>query len=112
MNTANNSEPRIKRVRVTKDEIIADLVDGRVISVPLVWSWRLSEATPKQRATFRLIGDGQGIHWPEIDEDLSAEGMLHGIPARRPRLAPRSTTTFRNQSRTTKRTRSKSLRSL
>src|SRR3989442_14460852 len=84
MNTANNSEPRIKRVRVTKDEIIADLVDGRVISVPLVWAWRLSEATPKQRATFRLIGDGQGIDWPEIDEDLSAEGMLHGIPARRP----------------------------
>src|SRR5947199_8128149 len=90
MNTANNSEPRIKRVRVTKDEIIADLVDGRVISVPLVWSWRLSEATPKQRATFRLIGDGQGIHWPEIDEDLSAEGMLHGIPARRPRSASRA----------------------
>ena len=71
MNTAANSEARIKSVRVTSDEIIADLVDGRVISVPLAWSWRLSEATPKQRAKFRLIGAGQGIHWPEIDEDRS-----------------------------------------
>src|SRR2546429_9834302 len=109
MNTANNSEPRIKRVRVTKDEIIADLVDGRVISVPLVWSWRLSEATPKQRANFRLIGDGQGIHWPEIDEDISAEGMLHGIPARIQR--PPSARASRNQA-TNKRTRQKDSRGI
>jgi uncharacterized protein DUF2442 len=79
------SDPRIQKVRVSKDQIIADLVDGRVISVPLAWSWRLSEATPAQRANFRLIGSGQGVHWPEIDEDLSVEGMLHGTPARRPR---------------------------
>jgi len=85
MNTAARSDPRIQEVRVTEDEIIAHLVDGRVISVPLAWSWRLSEATPAQRANFRLIGTGQGIHWPEIDEDISIEGMLHGIPARRPR---------------------------
>src|SRR5437867_10167827 len=88
MNTAANSEPRIKSVRVTSDEIIADLVDGRVISVPLAWSWRLSEATPKQRAKFRLIGTGQGIHWPEVDEDISVEGMLHGSPAARPTVHP------------------------
>ena len=87
MNTAANSEPRIKSVRVTDDEIVADLVDGRVISVPLAWSWRLSEATPKQRAKFRLIGAGQGIHWPEVNEDISVEGMLHGVPAHRPRPA-------------------------
>ncbi len=85
MNTAARSDPRIQEVRVTEDEIIAHLVDGRVISVPLAWSWRLSEATPAQRANFRLIGTGQGIHWPEIDEDISIEGMLHGVPARRPR---------------------------
>ena len=85
MNTAASSDPRIQEVRVTEDEIIAHLVDGRVISVPLAWSWRLSEATPAQRANFRLIGTGQGIHWPEIDEDISVEGMLHGVPARRPR---------------------------
>jgi hypothetical protein len=85
MNTAGSTEPRIRDVRVTEDEIVAHLVDGRIISVPLAWSWRLSEATPQQRARFRLIGSGQGVHWPDIDEDISVEGMLHGVPARRPR---------------------------
>jgi len=85
MSTVVSAEPRIQRVRVTRDRIIADLADGRVVSVPLAWSWRLSEATPAQRANFRLIGAGQGVHWPEVDEDLSVEGFLHGIPARRPR---------------------------
>jgi hypothetical protein len=87
MNTAASSEPRIQQVRVTEDEIIAQLADGRVISVPLAWSWRLSEATPRQRARFRLIGSGQGVHWPDVDEDISVEGMLHGVPAHRPRSA-------------------------
>lgn len=59
------------------------LVDGPTISVPLAWSWRLSEASPTQRSNFEIIGDGQGVHWPEIDEDTSVEGMLHGTPARR-----------------------------
>ena len=72
---------------MTRDQIIADLVDGRVVSVPLAWSWRLSEATPAQRANFRLIGAGQGVHWPDVDEDLSVEGLLHGTPARRPKLS-------------------------
>jgi hypothetical protein len=84
MNTAASNDPRIQNVRVTGDEIIAHLVDGRVISVPLAWSWRLSEATPKERANLRLIGSGQGVHWPDVDEDISVEGMLHGIPAHRP----------------------------
>lgn len=75
-------EPRIKTVRVTEDTITAELVDGRTISVLLAWSWRLSEATPEQRARFEIIGDGQGVHWPDVDEDISAEGMLHGVPAR------------------------------
>jgi hypothetical protein len=78
-------EVRIKDIRVTEDTITAYLVDGRIISVPLAWSWRLSEATPKQRANYKIIGDGQGVHWPEIDEDISAEGMLYGTPAPRPR---------------------------
>jgi hypothetical protein len=77
-------EVRIKDIRVTDDTITAQLVDGRIISVPLAWSWRLSEATPKQRANFRIIGEGHGVHWPDIDEDISAEGMLYGIPAPRP----------------------------
>ncbi len=82
---ANSLEPRIKEIRVTEDQIIANLMDGRTISVPLTWSWRLSEATPEQRLNFEIVGDGHGVHWPDIDEDISAEGMLHGIPARRPR---------------------------
>ena len=99
MNTVASTEPRIQHVRVTEDEIIARLADGRVISVPLAWSWRLSEATPQQRAHFRLIGSGQGVHWPDVDEDISVEGMLHGAPARRPRstTAPESGGAARDQ---------------
>ncbi len=85
MNTAGNIvEPRLLSVQVTDDEIIAHLVDGRTISVPLVWSWRLTEATPEQRQNFEILGDGQGIHWPDVDEDISVDGMLYGSPARRP----------------------------
>lgn len=78
-------EARIRNIKVASDTITAYLVDGRVVSVPLAWSWRLSEATPAQRANFEIIGDGQGVHWPDVDEDISVEGMLHGVPARRPR---------------------------
>jgi hypothetical protein len=85
MNIVVSTEARIRDVKVTADTITAYLMDGRVISVPLAWSWRLSDATPTQRANFEIIGNGQGVHWPEVDEDISAEGMLHGVPARRPR---------------------------
>jgi hypothetical protein len=85
MSIAVSVDPRIKAVLVTEDLITFDLVDGRTVSVPLAWSWRLSEATPEQRARFEIIGDGQGVHWPDVDEDLSAQGMLTGMPARRPR---------------------------
>lgn len=82
MITAISIEPRIKKVVVTKNEIIVQLIDGRTVSVPLAWSWRLSEATPKQRARFEIIGGGEGVHWPDVDEDISAQGMLTGGPAR------------------------------
>jgi hypothetical protein len=86
MSIANNViEPRLVDIQITEDEIIAHLVDGRTISVPLAWSWRLSEATPGQRQNFEIIGDGQGIHWPDVDEDISVEGMLFGSPAHRPK---------------------------
>lgn len=85
MSTVLRVDARVMAVRVTDDTIIADLVDGRSISVPLAWSWRLSDATPTQRANWRLIGSGDGIHWPDIDEDISVRGMLDGVPARRPR---------------------------
>jgi len=84
MSTAANVDARIQTVAVTEDTITAQLSDGRRISVPLVWSWRLCEATPEQRERFEIIGNGSGIRWPDIDEDISAEGMLHGTPARRP----------------------------
>ena len=86
MNTvANNMEARIKHVEVTEDMITAYLVDGRIISVPLAWSWRLLEATPEQRNNYEIISGGIGVHWPDVDEDISAKGMLYGVPARRPR---------------------------
>ena len=90
MSTAQNVEPRIQSVSVSDDLISAQLLDGRTISVPLAWSWRLSEATPEQRSRFEIIGSGSGIHWPDVDEDISVEGMLRGIPAGRPRrLSPK-----------------------
>lgn len=89
MNIMVNTEARIRDIKVTSNTITAYLVDGRVVSVPLAWSWRLSEATPAQRAKWRIIGDGQGIHWPDVDEDISVEGMLRGVPAHRPRNTTR-----------------------
>ncbi len=81
----STSDARAISVDVTADEIIAHLTDGRTISVPLAWSWRLSDATEEQRRRYELIGDGSGIHWPDVDEDISVRGMLDGVPARRPR---------------------------
>ena len=85
MSIAVNADARVKNATVTDDLITFHLVDGRIISVPLVWSWRLSEATAAQRDNYEIIGDGQGVHWPDVDEDLSVEGMFNGIPARRPK---------------------------
>jgi len=79
-----NKPACIQTIEVTEDAIVAQLKDGRIISVPLVWSWRLNDASPAERSNFEFIGDGEGVHWPEINEDISAEGMLHGIPAHRP----------------------------
>lgn len=85
MYTVVKLDTRIKDIEVTDDSIIAHLMDGRTISVPLVWSWRLAEATPTQRKHHEIIGDGHGVHWPDIDEDISAEGMMYGTPAPRPK---------------------------
>ena len=85
MNTVVKLDTRIKDIEVTDDSIIAHLMDGRTISVPLVWSWRLMEATSEQRKHYEIIGDGHGDHWPDIDEDISADGMLYGMPAPRPK---------------------------
>ena len=66
------------KVTATDDALIADLADGRTITVPLAWFPRLSHGTPLQRANWRLIGGGVGIHWPDLDEDISAESLLAG----------------------------------
>jgi hypothetical protein len=84
MSIAVSAEPKIKEVSISEDSITTSLTDGRTVSVPLSWSWRLSEATPEQRGRFEILGSGQGVRWPDLDEDISVEGMLAGAPARRP----------------------------
>ncbi len=76
---------RVRDVRVTDDAISVDLFDGRTITVPLAWYPRLLYATFEQRANWRIAGAGYGIHWPDIDEDLSTQGLLRGAPAPRGR---------------------------
>ena len=72
----------VKDVRFTEDLLIVDLVDGRTISVPLVWYPRLLHASPSQRKNWKKSAGGFGVHWPDVDEDLSTEGLLRGAPAR------------------------------
>jgi hypothetical protein len=81
------SEPKageqVREVSFTEDTIGVDLFDGRTITVPLAWYPRLLHATSKQRANWRIAGGGYVIHWPDIDEDLSTQGLLQGSPAPR-----------------------------
>ena len=81
--SGNNAGERAKDVRFPEGEQVlsVDLVDGRTITVPLAWFPRLLHATPEQRANWQICGGGFGIHWPDVDEDLSTEGLLRGAPA-------------------------------
>lgn len=72
---------RVTDVRFGEDTLSVDLADGRTITAPLAWFPRLLHATPEQRDNWTIAGGGFGIHWPEIDEDLSSEGLLRGAPA-------------------------------
>ena len=74
--------PLARAVAVSDDELTVSLADGRVIAVPLVWFPRLLGASAEAREKWELLGDGEGIHWPEVDEDLSVEGLLAGNRAR------------------------------
>lgn len=74
-------EPRAQHVRCTDDELVVTLSDGRTLSVPLAWFPRLAGASASQRAHYELLGDGSGIHWPSIDEDVSVLGLLAGNPS-------------------------------
>lgn len=71
-------EPSATEVKVTDDAVMVELSDGRTVSAPLAWYPRLLHGTPAQRGCWRLIGGGEGIHWPDLDEDLSVEGLLAG----------------------------------
>jgi hypothetical protein len=75
------ANPRAQEVLVTEDELTVSLVDGRRVTVPLAWFPRLLHASPAQRSNWQLLGDGEGIHWPDVDEDLSVAGILRGTPA-------------------------------
>jgi Protein of unknown function (DUF2442) len=81
----NSLEPRpgerIMNVRISEDALTVDLADGRTISVPLAWYPKLLNATAEQQANWCVAGGGYGIHWPDIDEDLSTAGLLRGAPA-------------------------------
>ena len=72
---------KAQQVTVTDDSLTVDLTDGRTITAPLAWYPRLVHGTPQERNQWRLIGDGEGIHWPDLDEDLSVEGLLLGRPS-------------------------------
>jgi hypothetical protein len=85
---ALTADERVADVKFTRDSISVSLQDGRTITVPLVWFPRLLKATVAQRKNWRVAGGGYGIHWPEIDEDLSTEGLLRGAPA--PKASNRS----------------------
>jgi Protein of unknown function (DUF2442) len=74
------THPKAREISVGADELTVLLADGRKISVPLAWFPRLVHATPDQRQNFELLGGGEGIHWPDIDEDLSVAGLLRGTP--------------------------------
>lgn len=70
--------PSARDVVITEDALTVSLDDGRTLSVPLTWYPRLWHGTPDERGRWRLIGDGRGIHWPDLDEDISVEGLLEG----------------------------------
>ena len=78
---ALSADERVRDVRVSEDMLTVDLMDGRTISVPLVWYPRLLSGTAKQRSNWKVCAAGYGIHWPDLAEDLSTEGLLRGAPA-------------------------------
>lgn len=80
----SDKDLRVMSVQIDDDRLTVELMDGRAISVPLAWYPKLSSATPVQRNKWKLAGGGYGIHWPDLDEDLSTEGLLKGARAPHP----------------------------
>jgi hypothetical protein len=77
---------KIVNAELSEDELKVELLDGRTITVPLAWYPRLLHATAEERANWKIAGGGYGLHWPDVDEDLSSEGILRGAPAPRQRI--------------------------
>ncbi len=77
----STTDSRIKDVTFTRREMTVHFADGRKVTAPLAWYPRLQSAAPKQRKHWKVLGKNRGIHWPEVDEDLSIEGILHGMPS-------------------------------
>lgn len=73
--------PQAQSVTVAEDALIVDLVDGRTVTVPLAWYPRLAHGSSSERSNWRLIGRGEGIHWPDLDEDISVDSLLAGRPS-------------------------------
>lgn len=80
--TVETQVPTATIAQVNDDTLSVDLSDGRTISVPVAWYPRLSHGTSEERGHWRLIGNGRGIHWPDLDEDISVENLLAGQPSR------------------------------
>ncbi|MGQ9629732.1 MAG: DUF2442 domain-containing protein [bacterium] len=74
-------QARAQHAKMTEEELIVELDDGRTIVVPLVWFPRLLHGTPEERKNWRLIGEGEGIHWPDLDEDIEVAHLLAGVPS-------------------------------
>jgi len=84
MSTLKSEVTRVasaRKITITEETLTVELDDGRVISVPLAWYPRLVHGTPKERNNWRLIGEGEGIHWPDLDEDISIENLVLGKPS-------------------------------
>lgn len=96
--------PLAQEVACTEDELIVLLADGRTIKAPLIWFPRLLGATPKQRNKWEFLGDGEGIHWPDLDEDISVLGILVGKSAEKKKHKKKSTLSSTSFHKTKKKT--------
>ena len=101
MNSFAETAPdiRVRGVQIDNERLTVELMDGRSITVPVAWYPRLLSATAKQRQRWEIAGGGYGIHWPDVDEDLSTEGLLRGAPAPAGSLAPAKNTGTKRRSR-------------
>jgi len=100
--SALNIDERVEAVYFTRNSLVVDLMDGRTIAVPLAWYPKLLKATQKQKSHWEICGGGFGIHWPDIDEDLSTEGLLRGLRASSKQVPQKNKTSVKRRSSQTK----------